>query len=270
MNKTKQFWALFKFQTMINPFMIIMPLMFAMPLYMKYITGSIGHDYHPSLDLLLSNQNLFFVGFIGVILLAPEVFQFGASGAAWSSGTEFLLTRAVDRHLLLRARVAFFYLLILAIPSATFFVALKNPDLQISEYHKLSYQAVLNQVPGSIAAPDEKHKKTQEITIPNGNALVESCHLWVFLFTAIGTQVLIFLIYPLKYRRWIFWTIYLGVIFIPLFGLRNTALRDEKLSSNEMFFFSFVAHQPLFWFLAALAFILGELWCERRFARLEQ
>jgi len=37
-----------------------------------------------------------------------------------------------------------------------------------------------------------------------------------------------------------------------------------------MFFFSFVAHQPLFWFLAALAFILGELWCERRFARLEQ
>jgi hypothetical protein len=270
MNKTKQFWSLFKFQTTVNPFIIFMPLMFAMPLYIKYITGSFGHDYHPSLDLLLSNQNLLFVGFIGVLLLAPEVVQSGAANAMWSSGTEFLLTRAVDRHLLFRARVAFFYLLILTIPFATLLAALKNSDLQIDEYHKISHQAVLSQIPGSIPAPDDKYGRTQEITIPNGNALVESCHLWISLITAMGTQVLIFLIYPLKYRRFIFWAIYLGVIFIPLLSLRNSTSRDEKLSSDEIFFFSFVAHQPLFWFLTALALILGQLWCERRFARLEQ
>lgn len=270
MNTAKQFWTLLKFQPSINPFIFFMPLMFAMPLYMKYFTGSIAHDYHPSLDLLLSNQNLFFVGFIGAMWLAPEVLQLGAANLMWYTGTEFLLTRAVDRHILYRARVAFFYFLILVVPLATFLFALKNPDLQIAEYHKISHQQILNQISGSIPAPTDKHGRSEEITIPNGNVLVEAWHLWIFLLTAIGTQVLIFLLYPLKYRRFIFWGIYIGIIFIPLFSIRSSASMDEKLSPNESLFLSFAAHQFLFWILMALALVLGQLWCERRFARLEQ
>jgi hypothetical protein len=34
--------------------------------------------------------------------------------------------------------------------------------------------------------------------------------------------------------------------------------------------FTFAAHQLVFWILTALALILGQFWCERRFARLEQ
>lgn len=270
MNPCKQFWTLLKFQTSINPFIIFMPLVFATPLYIKYFTGSIGHDYHPSLDLLLSNQNLFFVGFIGIMLLAPEVFQFGGANAMWSNGTEFLLTRAVDRPLLFRARATFFYLLILIIPLGSLLTALKNPDLKISEYNKVLHQQVLDQIPGSVAAPVDKDGRTTVISVPNGNVLVESWHLWVFAFTAIGTQVLLFLIYPLKYRKVIFWVVYLGALFIPLFLLPHGASKTEQLSPNEIVFFSFATHQAFFWILAGLALLFGELWCERRFAQFEQ
>jgi hypothetical protein len=270
MNKTKQFLALLKFQPLANSSIVVMPLMFAMPLFVKYFTGSIGHDYHPSLDLLVSNQYVFFVGVIGVMVLAPEILQSPMATGVWSSGTEFLLTRAVDRHLLLRARIAFFYVLVLVVPLSIFLMALKNPDLQVSEYHEISHRQVLTQIPGSIPAAADAHGKSEEITIPRGNILVESWHLWAYLFAALGTQLLIFVVYPFKYRRFVLIAIYMGLIFAPLLAIRSSAARDERLSSDETLFFSFVAHQPLAWILMALALILAQLWCERRFARMEQ
>ncbi len=36
MNKTKQFWALFKFQSTINPFIWFMPLIFGMPSFITF------------------------------------------------------------------------------------------------------------------------------------------------------------------------------------------------------------------------------------------
>ena len=80
----------------------------------------------------------------------------------------------------------------------------------------------------------------------------------------------VYLIYPLKYRRLILWGAYLGVIFLPLLMLGNHAQKVESLSTKETVFFSFVAHQSLFWFMSILALLFGQLWCERRFARLEQ
>ena len=65
------------------------------------------HDTPPTLvhDLgwLLSGNNWFFVPLIGTQLLAPELYFFGSSTFAQNSATEFLLTRAVDRHLLFQA-----------------------------------------------------------------------------------------------------------------------------------------------------------------------
>jgi len=77
MNTPKQFWALFKFQSTINPFIYFFPLVFGVPLLIPLMHSSFGKDYHPSLDTLLMIQNLFFVGMIGAMLVSPEKYQFG-------------------------------------------------------------------------------------------------------------------------------------------------------------------------------------------------
>ena len=267
MNKTRQFWALVKFQVAINPFVIAMPLVIAMPYYMPYFARL--RDYRPNLDLLVQNQFLFFVAILGFLVLAPEIMRSGAYSAAWPTGTEFLLTRAVDRYLVFRARTAFFYFLILVIPLFALLGALRNPSLQISEFDKALHRQILDQIPGSMSAPANPGGRGDLITIPNGNALVESWRAWQFLFLAVATQVFVLLIYRLKYRRFILWATYMGLAFLPLIILSTFGYKGGR-SASETTFFVFVSHQWLFWLITIAALILGQAWCERRFATLEQ
>jgi hypothetical protein len=58
-------------------------------------------------------------------------------------------------------------------------------------------------------------------------------------------------------------------IFVPLW-INLHSSRMDTLPSMEHLFFTFAAHQAVFWVLTALALILGQFWCERRFAGLEQ
>jgi hypothetical protein len=269
MNKIRQFVALLRFQMAINPFILFMPLALGMPYFLPFITSS-ARIYHPPLESLLSNQNIWLVGLIGVLLLAPELIRPGASNEIWATGTEFLLTRAVDRYLVFRARSAFFYLLILTIPIAAYCSTLRNPSLQITEYDKSSHQKVLAQMPGSTPEKADRDGRSQTITIPNGNTLVEGWRLWWFMCAAIGAQVFVYLIYPLKYRKFIWWGTYLVAVFLPLLAVLRHAQEVGHLSTQERMFFAFVEHQPLFWSMAIAGLILAQLWCERRFSQLEQ
>jgi hypothetical protein len=267
MNSWKQFWALLKFQPSVNPAIFFMPVMFALPLL-------IGHLSRPSLDLVLSNQSLFWVGFIAVMWIAPEVFMFRNVANLYSTGTEFFLTRAVDRSLVCRVRMVFFYFLILIIPFVVLLIAAGTPSLQLDEYSKLSHREILAHLPGSIPAAPDNHGRSTGITLPSGNLLAGAWHLWTCLLAAVAAQVFIFLIYPFKYRRALFFTVYFGVIFGPVlfmfYNLKHIAGRPEELSLDERLFFTFAAHQPELWILTGAAVILGELWCERRFVRMEQ
>jgi hypothetical protein len=264
MNKITQFWALLKFQVAINPFVIFFPLAMGAP----YITSLTLHNYHPGLYSLLLNQNLFLVGIIGFLLLAPEIMRSGVSAAAWPTGTEFILTRAVDRHLVFRARSVFFYFLVLAIPLFALLAALRNPSLQISEYDKSLNRQVLDHLPGSILAPLDNERQGL-ITIPNGNTLVESWRSLQFLYVAIGTQVFVLLIHPLKYRKFILWGTYLALTLFPLLTIMSGMHKSAGPLSSVTIFFAFAGHQWLAWLMATAALILGQVWCERRFASLE-
>jgi hypothetical protein len=268
MNPAKQFWALFRFQTTINPFIVLLPFVLALPLWMKFFRG--GDHFHSSLDvaLLTAGQNLFFVGFIGIMVLAPEIFQVGGSSPLYASGTEFLLTRAVDRRTFCRARTAFFYAIILVTPLIILLAALGSPGLQLTEYRETSHTQILAHITGSISGPADNRGKSVDITIPNGNVLVEGWNFDVFALTAIGAQVLIFLLYPCKYRRTLIFAIF-ALIFLPILDLHNSSGMD-KMSTYERLFLFFTAHQTVCWVLTFLAFMLAQLWCERRFARLEQ
>ena len=270
MNKIRQFWALLKFQVASKPEIILLPLVFGALYFIPFITASGRHGSN-TLEYLLSSQNMWLVGFLGVMLLVPEVMTSAATKGLWATGMEFLLTRAVDRPLVFRARSALFYFIILAIPMTAFLGALKKTDLQIDEYNRTEYGQVLDHMAGSVPSAVNGEKSTT-ITIPNGKILVKSWCLWLFVCTAIGVQVFINLVYPLKYRRFILWGTYLAFIFFPVFLVvnyfRSSAI--ESLSMRETVFFTFIAHQPFFWLATIAALLLGQLWCERRFSRFEQ
>jgi hypothetical protein len=270
MNSIKQFWALFKFQTTINPFIWFMPLVFGMPLLLPLITGSFSKDYHPGFYSLFTNQNLFFVIIFGSMILAPEKFQLGAANLTSNYfGTEFILTRAIDRPVLYRAKTAVLYVLILALPCIALVNSLKDPDLIVSEYSKLVQQECLSNVPGSALLPP-KYKKSPPslISIPRGNVLTAEWQFGVLLIMAISLQLSILILYPFKYGKIIFWTFYFGILLLPLFDIRSIGKDTPTL--NERLFFFFAANQALFWILTSLTFVLGQLWCERRYCRLEQ
>jgi hypothetical protein len=270
MNKIKQFISLFRFQSTINPAIWWMPIAFSMPLLLPLFQGSLLQDYHPGFSTLLLNQNLFFVGILGSMILAPEKFQFGgANVTATYFGNEFVLTRAIDRHILYRVRAAFFYFLILTLPCLVILSSLKTPDLMVSEYSKpIQQQAVSHLAGSSLKAPDYNKTQLSLISIPRGKVLVAEWQLWIFSASALTLQLMILILYPFRYAKIIFWIVFFAFIVVPLFDLFNWH-RDVP-TMYEQAFFQFGAHQPLAWILTACLFIPAQLWCERRFAQLEQ
>ena len=265
MNTAKQFWILFKFQTAINPFIWFMVFALMSPLLFTY---NFPNSYQ-NLSSLLTIQNLFFVGIIGMWALTPEMAQRWGTNTGWSSGTEFLLTRAIDRPALYRSRAAYFYLLILLMPMASLLYSLKNPDLKVTEYSKSAQQECLNHVAGSTLEPNPSGNRFPLISISRGNVMVSEWYFWIVAVTAFGVQILLLLLQPLKHRLFIFYALFLSSVFVPLF-VSLSQIRTETPPYMEQLFFSFAAHQFLFWILTALALLLGQLWCERRFARQEQ
>jgi hypothetical protein len=271
MNTTMQFWALFKMQTKINPAMWFMPLIFGMPLFVPLITGTIHmKSYHSDFTILLMNQNLFFVAIFGAMIVAPERFMYGATSLVSSySGTEFLLTRAIDRPVLYRAKAAVLFTLVLSLPLIGILYSLKDPDLVVSEYSTTVQQQCLANVPGSaILPPDKDHRTPNLISISRGNVLVAQWQFWVMLVTALLLQFAILALYPFKYAKWIFWILFMSLAFSPLIGLM-TSNGKGHVYDNVQLFFDFAGHQVLFWCVTAVLFVLGQLWCERRFARME-
>jgi hypothetical protein len=271
MTTAKQFWALFKFQTAINPFIWIMPLAFGVPLLLPLFVGSFWKDYHPGFTSLLSNQNMFFIGIFGAMVMAPERFQFGAANLVTTYyGSEFLLTRAIDRPVLYRAKAATLYLLILILPCNGVANSLRNPDLVVSEYAKAVQQACISQVPGSTLQHNkwDQPDRPSLIAIPRGNVLIAEWQMWVFLAATMVLQLSILVLYPFKYAKAIFWVFFLGLTLVPLFDL--TSLRTNLPTVNDSLFFNFAGHQLIFWGATAFVFLASQLWCERRFASLEQ
>ncbi|MGA3172001.1 MAG: hypothetical protein ABSE62_13420 [Chthoniobacteraceae bacterium] len=271
MNKIKQFLALLKFQVFITPlpFLVFMPFVLVMPYYIPYFLSRSVHEYHPGLDQLITNPNIFMVGIIGLMILIPEISRGEMYLSQWPTGTEFLLTRAVDRYLVFRARSAVFYFVLLITPLAGL-CAPHDSSLQIEEYGKISHQQLLDRIPGSIAAPADKFGRLGDITIPNGITLVDSWHVWQILSLAIVIQLFAVLIYKQKYRRYILWISYIVLIYVSIFVLTAHTPKDGSLSDDETMFLSFAAHQTLFWIVTIAALLFGQLWSERRFAGFEQ
>ena len=268
MTKPKQFWALLKFQMMAAPILWIVAIYFAVPLF---IAGSFPVTYHPNLESVLRVrdllQNLFIVGALGVWTLAPEMAPSGRS--ITSLGTEFLLTRAIDRPILYRSRTALLYFFVFLVPLASLVYSLKSSDLRVAELSPLAQQECLTIFPGSTLLPNPSGRGLPLISLSRGALLVEEWYCWRYALSVLGIQVLLSLLYPFKHRTLIFFTILVALTFTPLaLALRRT--NADFPSSTERWFFSFAAHPGNYWIPTVVSLVLCQLWCEWRFRRLDQ
>ena len=267
MNSLRQFWILLRFQAISNPFILFMPLVFSTPLIVPLFTRSISSEYIPGLSMVISNPNLFFVAFFGIIWIAPE--SLGAANAKWTSGTGFYLTRAIDRHLLYRARSAFFYLIILGMPVAFLVGSFAKPNLQVTETGRLVKEHILTDIPGSQVLPNKTQSPVSKILIPSGNMLVNSYKVWIFTLSALGTLLFISLISRLRYKKFVVWGFYAGMILMPLLLIPYGRGKAEHLAFGEQAFFYFATHQIILWVGVIIAVVIAQLWCERRFSDCE-
>jgi len=259
MNSTKQFWTLLKFQSAVAPFAWVLPFAFCTPLMFM-------SQAEPSLNLLLLTQNLFLVLLLGALVLVPEIFTTASGNQTGGLGAEFILTRAVDRYMLARAKAVFFYIAALVAPLAIVIYSLRRPDLHVSIYPKLVQLDCLSHVPGS-ALITGNGGRSDIVSIPSGNVLIATWRTWEILALAIIVQVFVYVIHPFKHRRYFFWALILIVSFAPML---STYSKRGSIPWDEHAFFCYAANQSYFWILAVGALFVSQIWCERRFGRLEQ
>ncbi len=263
MNPTKQLWALVKGQFAAYPGFLVISLIFCFPLIWM-------HGPHPSLDLLIASPNLFLVGIYGCLMLAPEFLAMAPQGPSLGYGTDYLLTRALNRNVVARARTAFFLFIVLIGPAAMLLIAQQSPGLNVAPYSREVGLLCLSHIPGSSAVttmPDFPNL----VFVPNGKVLFAAWHLWSMLAVAAAVQILIYAIHRFKYRRFVFWLVFSVLAFGPLAAPYIPPLTRTlgAMSFGKQVFLSFAANQPLYWLLILVAAFAGQLWCEWRFSRLE-
>jgi hypothetical protein len=273
MNPTKQFWTLVKFQFLLNPIMWFLPMIIGISSFIPFIINADHSTYHSSLSFYFGlGQNFFFVAIFGSMIIAPDKFQYNRLKTNMGpAGTEFFLTRAVDRPILYRSKAFLLYTLILLIPICTVIYFLQAPELVVQENSKIMTQQLLDHIPGSILSVPSDRYSQPPITIPLGKVLIAEWQVWVFLLSALLLQALVLILYPYKFGRIIFWVLcYVGLLgpsFFPLFQLNSTV--HGELSPMEALFYFFVGHQPAIWIGSLLALVLCQVLCERSFARQE-
>jgi hypothetical protein len=266
--KTRQFFALLRFSALINPFIWIFPLAFGFPALMMSQVNLPGAE---SLESLLPVQNIFFVAIIGVSVLAPDMMQtrFSRNAGSWS-GSEFLLTRAIDRPCLYRARAALVFALALVLPVFLIARSINAPDLTVYGNSKQLQSACLDAVAGAKSVPDPTNHRATLLFLPRGHVLVSEWQLWYVLMALLFVQLVIPAIAPFKYGLFIFYAVFGCGTLAPLYWrLHQIGHHGQSQSPEESIFFFFTSHQVPFWLGTALAWIGCQLVCERFFTRQE-
>jgi hypothetical protein len=216
--------------------------------------------------MLFFTQNLFLVVLLGALLLAPEMFSQSSTNQTVGLGAEFIRTRAVDKSVLVRAKAAFFFIVGMVAPVGVLLASLRSPDLRVAIYSRVIRLECLRCIPGSALVSDSG-AHSNLVSIPLGNVLIAAWHAWQFLALAVAVQVFVYLIYPCKHRRFLFWAVIILVSLGPAIG---SLLQGNTVPWDERLFFYFAAHQAVAWIAALGALVLGQAWCEHRYAQLEQ
>ena len=268
MNSAKQFWALFKFQALANPFLLVLPIAFSFPMLLPLL-GRYAVASDVDFFELTFNPMLAPVGVFAAMIMAPDRLMFAGGGASMAQfGSEFVLTRAVDRPVVYRARAALLYVLLLVLPLLGLVHAAQHPDVVVREYTPKIQQQALALAPGSaLLPPDSAHGKPSQIAIPRGQLLAAEYQLLTPLLLLCLMQIGVLLLHPLRYGKVIFWCLYVALAFAPFLSIPSAHSALPTLS--ERAFFLRAGHELVVLAATAVVFIATQLVCERWFARLE-
>lgn len=233
MKPLQQFFALLRFQAFASPQIWIFPVAFGLQPCISLMVG----DTWRGLTIALSTSSMMWMGpmMIAAFLFTPEVWT-GAPGTGLQTqqslqgfSADFLLTRAVDRPVIFRARAALFWLLI-AVP-ALILLALAAWKAPISIEVPLQPPGVgafyLEALPG--ASVTKTTKTTETITSPAGRLAIVSAMGLLSLVTAAFWQGFVFAICRLKFKRWVFFACVILVIGSPFFVIKGRSHFLENL-----------------------------------------
>ena len=266
MSSIKQLWTLARFQLAITPGVLLLAVANGFPCIIEYFLF-IYRKGPTDLDLLISNQLIYFMFIFGPNLLAPDLGSSGKINSLRASGTEFLLTRAVDRHLLFRSRSLLFFFVLLIIPLISLAASLHHPGLNIFESNSSLYYRVMQVLPGSIPQAPDTDGKLKEIFLPNGNILIGIWRIWLPLCIGVITLLFLTLASKVKYIWWLLMPLGVALIFYFCFpsvffhGSSDTG--REGLNLNTALFFFFATHQLFCWLIAISALFLSLYFYER-------
>lgn len=268
MSSIKQLWALVWFQLAITPRVLLLAIGTGFPCIMNFVLFRDTKDL-TSLDLLLGNQMIYFVILLGIPLLTPDQGNFNKSNLFRTSGsdTEFLLTRAVDRHLLYRSRSLLFFFLLLIIPLISFSVSLFHPDLKLFESNSSLYHRVMQVLPGSIPEAPDTDGKLRDIFLPNGNILIGNWRVWISLCFGVATITLWTTFKKLKSFEWILNLLGCAFLFYfcfpRMFFHASSDTGRDIWDLNTALFFFFATHQFFCWLIAIPSLFLSLYFYER-------
>jgi len=267
MSTIKQLWALARFQLAINQALLLcLALGSGFPCIIECLIFR-DTKFPLSLDLLIRNQLIYFVLIFGPMLLAPNLGNSRKRDSIRAAGSEFLITRAVDRHLLFRSRSLLFFFLLLVIPLIGIASSLHHPELKVYAANGDLFQRILHQFPGSIQGPPDTDGKLKDISIPTGNILVGSWRIWLPLCIGVITLISLTLARKVKYIWWFLMPLGLVLLyyfcFPSVFYHGASGSRYDGQDLNTALFFFFATHQALCWLIALPALFLSLFWYEQ-------
>ena len=284
MKKMHQFWTLLKFQIRTNHGIFALPIIFIICALSSHFSGT--HDiFEHNLDFQLSQTLWMVMAFFFIPqVLAPELSFIRSGTVTRELATVFLLTRATDRYLILRSRSALCYALILITPLSLLYFSLSDPRLDLKESDPQTYYMVLHQVPGSTqvqsmsGVDSSGHSITlsdrnELLSIPSGKTMIASWRLCLFSCLIAFTQAFILLICQLRFQQLLLYGFGFLMLLLPMLIVMLCVSLNFDLHYNtldEVPFIFFASHQILCWLIAIAFLILGQIWSESRFSRLER
>lgn len=260
MNTWKQFWALSRFE-----FRMKWVLVLLVPVVFSISNFDLSKDN--SLSFLVLPPNFTFVAIFALQLLAPEIFQ-SMYGKVYGSSLDILFSSAVERRLIWRARTMLFYLLLLlsALIGAVRIIS-QSDDLHLRAWSQKEALAYVEKLPGSVVSTDTEDDI--HVTVQGGGYTLSSWYLWINFVILFIVQGIVVLIWPLRWRRFLFWAAFILIMSAPLLGILPVFFNSKNTFTAEDVFYLYFQHPWLAWGLLFCVLIPGQLRCERRFGRME-
>ena len=231
MKPTQQFLALLRFQAFASPRIWIFPVAFSIQPCFSFM---IGDTWWGGLFLPLSSSTMLFMipMMVAAFVFTPELWT-GMAGANLQAqqnlqgcSADFLLTRAVDRPVVFRARAALFWILVLLPAIFLLAVALRWPSVSIEVPLKPpgAGRVFLETLAGASVTKTTSYAET--IFSPTGRLAIIGTLMLLSIACSAFWQGFVFAISGLKFKRWIFFSAFVGVIGFPflMFAGRNSPL----------------------------------------------